>query len=289
MSMRQKMAKYSPDIKRQIRTAALRGLMDERGGLLGTAKIFGYVCNIRDENDADFPDTVDVQEYNYNEDEDGMNAGFHEGVRLSAIQNNKTGYKIVPQLFSDVMIIQDPTDLTEYVIMYSHVQLVQMKTWEKVTIEVAEHEDFQESGDGLADDYDEVKETGNTSTTEYTKDHIDHKVVSDDDKSSEIEQTSKQITQTVVGDKTTTTTQDGGTYNIKADKSTFELDGTLAKVNGEDTEAVRYKELKAWLEKLCKFIQTGTCVNGSPISTASQIGTMPSEIPNFQSQKVKLS
>ena len=94
-----------------IQAVAQSGIKDHNGNLCGTGRIVGYVCNIHDENDPDeeLRGTIDVQEYNCDsEDFNGQAVGYHEGVQISAVQDNKSGLLIVPQLYSDVVIVQDP-------------------------------------------------------------------------------------------------------------------------------------------------------------------------------------
>lgn len=306
------MATSSSELKQGIRKVALQGLINRDGGLIGTERILGYVCAIHPDDEEDLGGTIDVQEYNCDGKEDGEGYGLHEGVKLSAIQNNKAGYRIIPQLYSDVIIIQDPNSMEEYVILYSHAQAIQMNAWEKVEIGVTEHEEFKESDDGLEKDYYELEEKENKSYSQYDKENLKHGVESKNSKSlmemtaaksktsvagddtSYCELTASQAVINVAGKSTITVTGDKieivtGSTNVKLDGSNVEVNGSLVKVNGSDTEAVRYKELSQFLQKLCQNISTGNCVNGSPLSTAPAIGAMASEIPNFQSQKVKLS
>ena len=304
-SIRHKIATNSSELKKSIRKVALQGLMNREGGIIGTERILGYVCNIHPDDEEELGGTVDVQEYNTKGEEDGENFGLHEGVKLSAIQNNKAGYKIVPQLYSDVVIVQDPTSLEEYVIMYSHAQLIQLKSWEKIEIGVNEHEEFVESDNGLEKDYDELEEKEAKSYSKYDKDNLVHGV-EDKNSKSLTEMTAAHTKTSVSGDNTSyyeitassavinvagkaTITVTGDKINIDVGNSNVELDGSLVKVNGSDTEAVRFKELQQWLQKLCQNIATGSCSMGAPIATAPAISAMVSEIPNFQSKKVKLS
>lgn len=292
-SIRHKMATSSSELKQGIRKVALQGLINRDGGIIGTERTIGYVCKIHSDDEEELAGTIDVQEYNCDGKEDGESYGLHEGVKLSAIQNNADGYKIVPLLYSDVIIVQDPNSLDEYVTMYSHAKIIQLKSWEKVEIGVTEHEEFKETDNGLEKDYDELEEKENKSYSQYDKENLKHGVESKDSKSS-VALTAAQVVVDVAGKGTVTVAGDKITINvsstnIKMDGSNTEVNGDLVKVNGSDTEAVRYKELSQWLQKLCQNIATGNCVNGSPLSTSAAIAAMPSEIPNFQSKKVKLS
>lgn len=254
MGMKERLAPMAADFQNGIRRAALSGIVDEAGNIAGTSKVFGYVCNIHPDDESEFGGTVDVQEYNYDGTEEGNRVGFHEGVKLSAIQNNKDGYRIVPQLYSDVVITQDPSTLEEYVIMYSHINIAQIVSCEKVVVGVTEREEPIETENGLEKDYDELKETGAKSSSTYTSGSIKNSVSS----------------------------KNGEAYT--------EIGQGLVKVNGEDTWAVRYNELYDFLSELCQKIASGTVPSlGSPLSTAPQIGQMASKIPKMQSKKVKLS
>lgn len=254
MGMKERLAPMMSDFQNGIRKAALSGMVDESGNIAGTSKVFGYVCNIHTDDEPEFGGTVDVQEYNYDGTEEGNRVGFHEGVRLSAIQNNKDGYRIIPQLYSDVVITQDPSTLEEYVIMYSHINIAQIVSCEKVVVGVTEREKPVETENGLEKDYDELKETGAKSSTTYQSGMIKNSVSS----------------------------KNGGSYT--------EITPDLVKVNGDDAWAVRYNELYDFLNELCQKIASGTVPSlGAPLSTAPQIGQMVSKIQKMQSHKVKLS
>jgi hypothetical protein len=149
MSLRGKINNAAPDFYKAIQQRALSGKLDRDGGALGTRKIYGYVCRVHDFDDEDdeLKGTVDVQEYDYiKDDEDDYidGAGHHIGVLCSAINNNSDGVWMMPTLFSDVVITQNPKDKREYVLMYSHVDAVQFKSHKTVKIGVEETEEPQE-------------------------------------------------------------------------------------------------------------------------------------------------
>ena len=138
--------------------------------------------------------------------------------------------------------------------MYSHINIAQIVSCEKVVIGVTEREKPVETDDGLQKDYDELNETGAKTNSLYTSGCIRHEVSS----------------------------KDGSSY--------VEIEPSLVKLNGEETEAVRYKELLSFLQELCEKIASGTVPSlGAPLSTAPQIEQMVSKIPKMQSHKVKLS
>lgn len=187
MSTRGEANKHAGDIARAISSIANSKMSDFTGMPKGTRKIVGYVCKIHEE--GEFAGTIDVQEYGCEIDYEYNSAiGHHQGVRLSAIQDNKDGYVIIPQLFSDVMIVQNPYDGAEYVVMYSHAQKIQLRTHSlegkddgEITISVTETKDFMETDEGLENDYDELEETKNKTITKYTATNIHTQIASPDD------------------------------------------------------------------------------------------------------------
>lgn len=160
-------------IRDAIRKIALRGIVNSStGAVRGTGRVSGYVAKIHTEEDDELCGTVDVQEYvQLAVDEGGeMEMGYHEGVLLSAIQDNSKGYVIIPKLHSEVLISRDADTGTEYVSMYSHVDLIQLDSHEKISIGVKEREEWEESED--SPDVEELEETGIMTNTTYLKDSI---------------------------------------------------------------------------------------------------------------------
>ena len=89
-----------------IRQIAFHKLVNPRNNVIkNTAKISGFVVKIH--TDGELCGTVDVQEYTHTLTDkqaidDGLPVGLHEGVYLSAIQNNENGLVVIPYLYSDV-------------------------------------------------------------------------------------------------------------------------------------------------------------------------------------------
>ena len=167
-----------------IRQIALHKLVNPKNNVIkNTSRISGYVTKIHiDENDELYG-TVDVQEYNdslaNNQAKDeGLPVGLHEGVFLSAIQNNDNGLITIPYLNSDVVIATDPDTLKEYVVAYSHADTVQIDTHTKTIIGVTETKEFEESED--SPDVDQLEKTGLHAHTEYTKEHAKTEVAKSD-------------------------------------------------------------------------------------------------------------
>lgn len=246
----------------QIASSSVKGL---DGTVRGTKKIFGYVCAINTE--GELAGTVDVQEFNYEPGEYSVpGVGCHRGVYLSAIQDNQSGFLIVPMLFSEVVIVQNPLDGTEYVIMYSHARKMQLHTTavkddkdSSISIGVTEVENFVETDDGLDKDYFELEKTQNATNTTYTAMSIVDNVTSEKDSEGYREEktaehktiTVKDTTITIDGENvtietsgkvefkiggTTITHQDGKvdvkTDNVKLESTNCELKGNNVKVEG---------------------------------------------------------
>lgn len=244
--------KYSGDIKSAINAIAKNGITDPNGAIRGTQKIIGYVCAIHE--DGELAGTIDVQEYNFEPDE-YINKGtrHHKGVLLSAIQENEDGVWIVPMMFSDVMIVQNPTDGHEYVIMYSHAKKIQWKAHEDIEIGVTEVEDFVETDDGLDKDYNELEPTGNKTSTHYNSTSIIDKVTSKDDEQGFTEKktaTQKTITvgdTKIVIDGQNVTIETSGKVSIKSndvkiessnvgiESSNVEITGGTLKTKGQSS------------------------------------------------------
>lgn len=209
------------DFRRSVMSIAAQGLTDRDGLIPGTKKTVGYVCAIHE--DGELAGTIDVQEFNYEPGEySTKGAGHHAGVLLSAIQNNADGIYVVPMMYSEVVIVQNPADLQEYVILYSqarhihlHAQSLQGKNDGKIEVGVTEVEDFNETDDGLEKDYNELEPTKNKSLTTYTSTSITDQVSSKDDEDGFKQEITAEHKTLSVGD--TKITIDG--QNIKIETS----------------------------------------------------------------------
>lgn len=167
-----------------IRQIALHKLVNPKNNVIkNTSRISGYVTKIHTDENDELYGTVDVQEYNdslaNNQAKDeGLPVGLHEGVFLSAIQNNDNGLIAIPYLNSDVVIATDPDTLKEYVVAYSHADTVQIDTHTKTIIGVTETKEFEESED--SPDVDQLEKTGLHAHTEYAKEHAKTEVAKSD-------------------------------------------------------------------------------------------------------------
>lgn len=155
-----------------IRQIALHKLVNPRTNVVkNTSKISGFVVKVHTDPNDELCGTVDVQEYLSDLSEkqyldNGLPVGLHEGVYLSAIQNNENGLVIIPYLYSDVVITTDPDTLREYVIQYSHADTVQIDAHTQITIGTTETKAWEDSED--SPDVHELEKTGVFARTTYT-------------------------------------------------------------------------------------------------------------------------
>jgi hypothetical protein len=277
-------------IRAAIREIALHGYVSKStGAFRDTERITGYVAKIHSDETDELFGTIDVQEYNLTaatangESEDPTTKiGYHEGVFLSAIQDIRSGMVTVPKLYSEVTIAVDPESKREFVVMFSHVNLVQIDSHEKVTIGVTEHEEFNTT-DENSPDIEELPETGNQSMTTYTKDSVIQKSktketesditlspttfgVSIDKNSSSISINKDEITINRGASRIDVT---NGKSSMKSGSSTVEVqDGTvyLGSSSGTD-DAVLGKELAGILSDMLQLVVSAT--------TLTKIGPQP--------------
>jgi hypothetical protein len=159
-------------IRESIQRIALHGIVNPAtGAVKDSARITGYVVKVHTE--GDLAGTVDVQEYSSfaTATDESIKVGLHEGVYLSAIQDNSKGMVIIPKLYSEVTVTADPDTRTEYVSMFSHVDIIQMDSYEKAVIGVTEREEYVPD-DEDAPDVEELEATGVFSRTTYLKDSV---------------------------------------------------------------------------------------------------------------------
>lgn len=219
---------------RAMKEIAQIGTTDREGNPLYTRRLNGYVCNVYPEGD-EWYGTIDVQEFDKDPDDDrDMPVGLHEHVRISAIQNNSSGYLIVPQMYSEVVIVQDPATQEEYVISFSHVDVIQLSSHQKVDIGVTETEEFVEDQDDDKD-FDNLDKTGKSAHTKYTSESITELVTEHDKDGDDPEKeqdgtvmrtvTSKDSREQY-GKDTVITTEDGKRVLQIGENLTIELDGS---------------------------------------------------------------
>ena len=219
-------------IREAIQKIALRGLVDPSTNTVhNTGRTIGYVCKIHSDESDELFGTVDVQEYNNvaMESTDDVQIGFHEGVRLSALQDNSKGMVIIPKLYSEVVIVTDPVTNTEYVSMVSHVDVIQLDSHDTITVGVKERKEF-DVNDENSPDIDELEETGVYTRTTYQKASIKHEVQDKDSKNKSSQTMDGSQIYSVVGDDESSSTISHDKVNLKHKKSELELndnEGTL--------------------------------------------------------------
>ena len=265
MSLRGEMQRQAGGLLRAIQAAARKGNVTRAGAYVGTQKLLGYVCNIHDKEDDELYGTVDVQEYDEDYENSEVGEGHHEGVLLSAVQQNNTGYLIIPELYSSVVIAQDPVTLAEYIISYTNVRELRLMAHQKISIGV---DSLVDMGDGIEDEtLDTVERTGRSAVTTYSDSQIENRVA-----------------------------DDGGGTSVIQSSSSFETDvnGMKMSVSKEDIQlggssdsAVLYNKLNSFLSKLLNYLSTATAA-GSPLSTSANIAAMQSELVSLKSEIVKI-
>lgn len=215
------------DIIQQI---ARHGMMDSKTGAVhGTERTVGYVAKIHE--DGELAGTIDVQEFIEYMHQDDIDAkvGYHEGVFLTAMQNN-TGLLIKPKLYSEVVIVMDPATNREYVSLFSHVDVIQLDSHDTVTVGVQEREEFKPD-DEEGDDVDELKATGIFTKTEYTKDSIKSTVTADKDgKNTVYQELNGEGLKQSVGENKSTQTMTQDKIVLEHDKANVTLDDSQAKL-----------------------------------------------------------
>lgn len=307
-------------IRKAIQKIALQGHIDPSSGAWNdAARITGYVAKIHDDESDELFGTVDVKEFNtqaFVREGDDAEYGYHEGVYLSALQNNQEGYLIVPKLYSEVTIAIDPKTRTEFVVMFSHVDLIQLDSHDKIRIGVREREDMDDDEDG--DDIKDLKLTGIASNIEFEKDSIKATVVAD----KRAQQTATQIIdgegikQTVGADKSSHIMTQSDIV-LKHDKAKMTLDDSQAKLEmgkssvtakdgtvyvGSESntdDAVLGQQLASILSELVGYLgqmmtptmmgpQSPANVLGSFISLKAKVQSFASSHSGFLTQKVQI-
>lgn len=273
-----------------IRQIAFHKLINPKNNVMkNTSRISGYVTKIHTEPDDELYGTVDVQEYNDSLEnlqakDDGLSVGLHEGVYLSAIQNNENGLVTIPYLNSDVVIATDPDTLKEYVVSYSHADTIQIDTHTKTIIGVTETKEFEDSED--SPDVDELEKTGLHAHTTYTKDSAKTEVAKSDKEAEKsiFEVTADQIK--AVHDKAQVVLDAKeilAKYNAKEivinDKGVYLGSGSATEpgVLGNQLAAV----LIEWLGALSSML-TPTMMGPQPPANVAQFVSLQSKINSYK-------
>lgn len=291
-------------IREAIQKIALHGLVNPSTGVVrDTGKVTGYVAKIHTE--GELAGTIDVQEFASlsMEENTDMKIGYHEGVYLSAIQDNSNGLLIIPKLYSEVTISMDPESKIEYVSMFSHVDVIQLDSHEKITVGVTEREEFDASDENSPDIH-ELPETGVFSRTTYTKDAIITEVQGEDKANHTQQSIDSEKFEVVVGDDKSSVTIDQKQIQFKHNKAETVLgenshssvfgssaveieDGTVyvGSKSGTD-DAVLGGELATILMDMLDYvsqIKTTTQLGPQPPLNMAQFIALKSKIMSFKS------
>lgn len=274
-------------IRESIEKIAHRPLMTAHGVLKGTRKITGFVVKINTE--GKLAGTIDVQEYLSNTntsafENDDIKPGYHKGVYLSALQDNSNGFLIVPKLYSDVVLFEDPATHRKYVTLFSHVDVIQLDSHDTVTVGVREREAYDENDeDGCT--VEELKDTGVFSKTTHTKNSITSEVQDEDEANHSQFIINGEKIESIVGDDKSSATLEHDQIHLKHGKAETVLDddqhlsqfgGSKVKITdgkvyvGADTntdDAVLGGELASLLLELVGEL--------AKILTPTMIGSMP--------------
>ena len=213
-------------IRDAIEKISQRPLLGPHNVLKGTRKITGFVAKIHTE--GELAGTIDVQEYltdvNTSSSSSGdIKPGYHKGVYLSALQDNSNGFLIVPKLYSDVVIFEDPATLRKYVTLFSHVDIVQLDSHDTITLGVREREAY-DVNDEDGKTVEELEPTGVFSKTTYTKNSIITEVQDEDEANhSQIAVNGEKI-ESIVGDDKSSATLEHDQIHLKHNKAETVLD-----------------------------------------------------------------
>lgn len=303
-------------IRETIQKISRHGLFNPANNTLrGTERIAGWVAKIHTE--GDLAGTIDVQEFATSSinSSDDVKIGYHEGVQLSAIQDNSKGLLIVPKLHSEVVIVRDPVTYTEYVSMFSHVDVIQLDSHDTIIVGVREREEFDDGSEDSPDIQD-LEETGVFSKTTYLKDSITTEVQGEDESNHTKHLMDSEKVETVVGDDKSSMMMDQEKIHLKHNKAETILDeeqhtskfgGSMVKIEdgtvflGSDSstdDAVLGVELATILSELVGYlgqIMTPTMMGPQPpvnmasfISLKAKIDAFKSSHSGFLTKKVQV-
>lgn len=247
-----------------IQAIARHNLINPRTNTTYNGNAFtGFVAKIHDDESDELYGTVDVKEYNaWNGNPKDITAeGYHEGVRLNAIQDSKKGIVIIPKLYSEVIVIQDPESRVEYISMFSHADYIQLDSHETISIGVKEREQF-DPNDEDSPDIEELELTGVSSQTVYTKDSIKTEVIDEND--------GKSVSQTI--------TDDSIGFDVAGGRTVFQATKDKAELTRDDVSALLQKG-EIYVKAGSEFVKVtpdgvflGSDSNTSPAVLGKELG-----------------
>lgn len=299
---------HSQSLHDAIRRIALRGYIDSQtGSIKGIGQTTGYVVKIH--TDGDLIGTIDVQEFDNQpfEGEEEKRIGYHEGVFLSAMQDNTNGMVIIPKLYSEVTIMRDPSTQNEYVSMFSHVDIIQLDSHDTITVCVRERDKY-DIDDEDGPDIEDLPLTGLSSKTTYTKDAILSEVHAKDDEHVAKQEILAESIKQEVGDNKSSSVMDetkvkfehgdgnvvlqDGKASIHYGSSTVSVeDGMIHVGTGSEDVAVLGNELGELLSSILNYIgqiKTATHLGMQPPVNVGSFLSLKGQIERFKSKHVKV-
>lgn len=288
-------------IRDAIEKISQRPLLGPHNVLKGTRKITGFVAKIHTE--GKLAGTIDVQEYLTDVNTSSSNSGdvkpgYHQGVYLSALQDNSNGCLIIPKLYSDVVLFEDPVTLRKYVTLFSHVDIIQLDSHDTITVGVRERETY-DVNDEDGKTVEELEDTGVFSKTTYTKNSVKTEVQDEDEANHSQFTVDGEKIESIVGDDKSSITLNQTQVHFKHANATTTLDDKQhlsqcgdSKVKIEDgtvyigndiktDDAVLGGELASILSELVTYI-------GQIITTTAMGPQPPLNVASFISLKSKI-
>lgn len=285
-------------IRDAIQKISRHGLVNPHTNTVrGSEKITGYVAKIHTE--GELAGTIDVQEYTTlaTHMNNAVKGGYHEGVRLSAIQDGSKGLFIVPKMYSEVVVTTDPATFEQYVTMFSHVDVIQLDSHETITVGVQEREEYQQTEDDIT--VDQLKPTGVYSKTTYSKNSITTEIQGEGEANHTSQRMDGTKIEAVVGDNKSSSTLTQDEIRLTHDKAETILndsqsilqfgsskvqveDGTVYVGNKSNVDdAVLGGELASILSELVGYI-------GKIITTTMMGPQPPINVADFIALKAKI-
>lgn len=293
-----------------IRSIASHGIINPRTGTTysgsGTS---GFVAKIHNDPSDELYGTIDVKEWNAmtGDESDLTVEGYHEGVRLSAIQDSNKGIVLIPKLYSDVMIASEPSSGVEYVTMYSHVDVINLDSQEEIVMGVKERKPFELNNEN-APDIDDLELTGRRSQTTYSKDKIETEVVDENGNKKVLQKVDAESISFDIAGGQTTFSANKDQVDLKRDDASAQLkkgeiyvkvgsefikiatDGIYVGSDSGTSHAVLGEELADLLADICNSIaQIMTPTMMGPQPPANQVATFIANNAKIQAWKGALS
>lgn len=263
--------------------------------------VSGYVAKIHDDpKDEENFGKIDVQDWESATESTVDNPqGYYSGVLLNAIQQLNQGMVLVPKLYSDVVIMEDPRTAQYYVTMFSHVDTIKLDAHEKLTVGVAEREKFVLE-DNEGPDVDELALTGKSAVMEFENDSATITVENKDkSKLSKTYISADRIYYDIgEGKSSYDATENDAEIKVGQEKIKVDKNGVYIGADSNTSHAVLGEELADILSEILSSIsqiQVTTslgpqpCINvGKFVALNAKIKAWKSSLSKFISKKVNI-